>query len=96
MGDYLVPLLYFSSSRRYEDIPDKWTPPEPQPYVEQGNLHYYLLEPDAFDQFATVVNRGDQVQIWLNSAPEPTKIVENNVSPKLWNKYLGMYSRGHK
>lgn len=64
---------------RYEEIPDEWEPPAPQPYTDMGNLHYYLLEPDAYDQYSTVMNRGGTVQIWLNSVPEPIKLVEKEV-----------------
>jgi len=65
---------------RYEDVPNEWEPPEPQPYVEQGNLHYYMLDPDAYDQYCIVTGGGSNVQIWQNSAPDPTKLEERAVS----------------
>jgi hypothetical protein len=65
---------------RYEDVPDQWEPPEPQPYVEQGNLHYYMLDPDAYDQYCIVTGGGSNVQIWQNSSPDPTKLEERVVS----------------
>ena len=65
---------------RYEDVPDEWEPPEPQPYVDQGNLHYYMLDPDAYDQYCIVTGGGSNVQIWQNSAPDPTKLEERTVS----------------
>jgi len=68
---------------RYEDVPNEWEPPEPQPYVEQGNLHYYMLDPDAYDQYCIVTGGGSNVQIWQNSAPDPTKLEERAVSISL-------------
>ncbi|PSN32301.1 Eukaryotic translation initiation factor 3 subunit B [Blattella germanica] len=66
----------FTDFKKYEEVPDKWEPPEPQPYVEQGNLHYYMLDPDAYDQYCIVANGGNNVQIWQNSTPDPTKLEE--------------------
>jgi translation initiation factor 3 subunit B len=68
---------------RYEDVPDQWKPPEPQPYVEQGNLHYYMLDPDAYDQYCTVTGGGNTVQIWQNTSPEPTLLEERAVRIRL-------------
>jgi len=47
-------------------------------------LHYHLLEPDAYDQFCVLCGNGAgvSVQIWQNSAPEPTLLEERNVSRK--------------
>ncbi|KAF6198747.1 hypothetical protein GE061_006769 [Apolygus lucorum] len=61
---------------RYEEIPDEWTPPDPQPYIEQRDLHYYLLEPDAYDQFVVTCEGGNPVTIWQNTIPHPTKLQE--------------------
>nr|CAD7404298.1 unnamed protein product [Timema cristinae] len=61
-------------TKGYEAIPDEWEAPEPQPYKEQGNLHYHLLEPDAFDQYCLIIAKDSTVQIWLNSSPEPIKL----------------------
>nr|BAN20592.1 eukaryotic translation initiation factor 3 subunit B [Riptortus pedestris] len=66
----------FSDFKKYEEIPDEWTPPDPQPYKEQRDLHYYLLEPDAYDQFSVICSGGNPVQIWLNTIPQPTKLEE--------------------
>jgi translation initiation factor 3 subunit B len=68
---------------RYEEVPDEWEPPEPQPYVDQGNLHYYMLDPDAYDQYCIVTSGGSNVQIWQNTAPDPTKLEERAVRMKL-------------
>lgn len=64
----------FTDFHKYEQIPDKWEPPEPLQYKGQGDLHYYLLEPDAYDQFCVVSGLGQSVQIWQNSQPEPNKL----------------------
>nr|CAD7457743.1 unnamed protein product [Timema tahoe] len=64
----------FTDFNKYEAIPDEWEAPEPQPYKEQGNLHYHLLEPDAFDQYCLIIAKDSTVQIWLNSSPEPIKL----------------------
>ncbi|XP_067006456.1 eukaryotic translation initiation factor 3 subunit B [Anabrus simplex] len=66
----------FTDFKKYEEIPDEWEPPEPQPYKDLGNLHYYMLEPDAYDQYFIITGNGSTVQVWQNSAPEPTKLEE--------------------
>ncbi|XP_014248728.1 eukaryotic translation initiation factor 3 subunit B [Cimex lectularius] len=66
----------FSDFKKYEEIPEEWSPPPPQPYKEHGDLHYYLLEPDAYDQFCVICDSGEPVQIWLNTIPQPTLLEE--------------------
>ncbi|KDR10090.1 eukaryotic translation initiation factor 3 subunit B [Zootermopsis nevadensis] len=66
----------FTDFKKYEEVPDEWEPPEPQPYVDQGNLHYYMLDQDAYDQYYIVTGGGSNVQIWQNTAPDPTKLEE--------------------
>ncbi|KAL1116208.1 hypothetical protein AAG570_005703 [Ranatra chinensis] len=66
----------FTDFKKYEEIPNDWEPPEPQQYKEQRDLHYYLLEPDAYDQFSVICSGGNPVQIWQNTAPQPTKLEE--------------------
>nr|CAI5869782.1 unnamed protein product [Callosobruchus analis] len=68
----------FTDFEKYEQIPTKWEPPEPQPYQGQSDLHYYLLEPDAYDQFAVVAAQGQFVQIWQNTQPDPTLLEARN------------------
>jgi len=77
----------FTDFEKYENITEDWKTPEPQPYRDAGNLWYYLLEPDAFDQFLIVkigVSKGgpgghaipsNDVQVWTNSSPEPTEVL---------------------
>lgn len=64
---------------RYNDIPEKWEPPTVQPFPERPNLQYFLMEPDSFDQYY-VYNVNSHIEVWLNSNPQPTKIVEREVS----------------
>lgn len=77
---------------RYEDVPDEWEPPKPQPYMEQGNLHYYTLDPDAYDQYYIVTDGGNNVQIWQNAAPDPTMLEERAVRIRIVLKTLSMVS----
>lgn len=78
----------FTDFEKYEQIPNKWVPPEPQPYQGQGDLHCYLLEPDAYDQFAVVTGQGQSVQIWQNTQPDPTCVEVRNVCSSIIIKYL--------
>ena len=55
----------YTDFEKYEKISEKWEPPQSQAYKGQSDLHYYLLEPDAYDQFC-VVKIGQSVQIWQN------------------------------
>jgi len=64
---------------RYNEIPEKWEPPTVQPFPERPNLQYFLSEPDAFDQYY-VYNINNHIEVWLNSNPQPTKLVEREVS----------------
>ncbi|KAG8268569.1 translation initiation factor eIF-3b like protein [Homalodisca vitripennis] len=66
----------FTDFKKYEEIPDEWEPPQPQPYKEQSDLYSFLMDPDAYDQFSVMCNRGSSVQIMQNTAPEPTKLQE--------------------
>lgn len=89
----------FTDFSKYESIPDKWEPPEPQPYQGQGDLHYYLLEPDAYDQFCVVTAQGHSVQIWQNTQPDPTVLEDRQTWTQTYVKWspLGTYlSTFHK
>lgn len=70
----------FTDFAKYEDISEKWEVPEPRPYEGQADLNYFLLEPDAFDQYAVLTHNGQSVQIWQNTLPEPTVVEERSVS----------------
>lgn len=64
----------FSDFSKYENIPEKWEEPQPQPYKGQADLYSFLLEPDAYDQFCVVTAQGHSVQIWQNTQPDPTLV----------------------
>ncbi|KAL1494447.1 hypothetical protein ABEB36_010045 [Hypothenemus hampei] len=74
----------FTDFAKFDDIPEKWEPPQPRPYdpidnnVSRLDLHYYLLDPDAYDQFAVVTTSGQSVQIWQNTLPEPNIVEERS------------------
>lgn len=69
----------FTDFTKYEDIPDEWEPPKPEPYQGQPDLHHYLLEPDAYDHFTVVQAQTQNVQFWQNTQPDPTLLEERSV-----------------
>ncbi|XP_012256916.2 eukaryotic translation initiation factor 3 subunit B [Athalia rosae] len=85
----------FTDFKKFEDIPDDWEPPQPQPYTSSGDLHYYLLDPDAYDQFCVLSGNGSNVsvQMWQNSAPDPTLLEERARWTETYVKWspLGTY-----
>ncbi|XP_043279414.1 eukaryotic translation initiation factor 3 subunit B-like [Venturia canescens] len=85
----------FTDFKKFEDIPEDWEPPKPQPYTVAGDLHNYLLDADAYDQFSVLFGNGGNVsvQIWQNSAPEPTMIEERARWTETYVKWspLGTY-----
>lgn len=72
----------FTDFQKYENIPEDWQPSSPKPYIAPKDLHHYLLEPDAYDQYCVLAGTNSSlvVQIWQNSAPEPTLLEERPVS----------------
>ncbi|KAI4456594.1 eukaryotic translation initiation factor 3 eif3 -related [Holotrichia oblita] len=91
----------FTDFSKYEKIPEKWEPPQPQAYKGQTDLHYYLLEPDAYDQFCVVKapGQGQSVQIWQNTQPDPTLLEDRQTWTHTYVKWspLGTYlSTFHK
>ena len=68
--------------KKYENIPDVWEPPKPQPFKASTDLHSHLLDPDAYDQFCIVAgNAGNAlVQVWQNCQPEPVIVEDRPVS----------------
>lgn len=76
----------FTDFKKFENIPEEWEPPQPQPFKPSTDLHSYLLDPDAYDQFCIVVggNAGaPNVQIWQNCQPEPVCVEDRGVSTRL-------------
>ena len=68
----------FTDFEKFKNIPDNWEPPKPQPFKAPGDLHYFLLDPDAYDQYCVLSSVS--VQIWQNSAPDPTLVEERAVN----------------
>uniref|UniRef100_A0A0K8TT04 Eukaryotic translation initiation factor 3 subunit B n=1 Tax=Tabanus bromius TaxID=304241 RepID=A0A0K8TT04_TABBR len=67
----------FTDFQKYENIPEKWEVPTPQPYRIQNDLYNFLTEPEAFDQFCVAcesTQNSVQVQFWQNTLPEPTEL----------------------
>lgn len=83
----------FTDMKKYQEISKDWEPPKPEPFKAAGDLHYHLLEPDAYDQFCVLSGNGSSVQVWLNSAPEPTLIEERARWTQTYVKWspLGTY-----
>ncbi|XP_014607356.1 PREDICTED: eukaryotic translation initiation factor 3 subunit B [Polistes canadensis] len=85
----------FTDFKKFEEIPTDWEPPKPQPFKAASDLHYYLLEPDAYDQFCVLYGNGPavSVQIWQNSAPEPTLLEDRPRWTETYVKWspLGTY-----
>jgi translation initiation factor 3 subunit B len=86
----------FTDFQKYENIPKEWEPPAPQPYKAQNDLYNYLVEPDAYDQFAVVAETAPnsvQVQFWQNAAPEPVEMLTRDKFTDTFVKWspLGTY-----
>lgn len=74
---YVFRVNLFTDFQKYENIPEKWEPPNPQPYQVQKELYNFLMEPDAYDQYcvaAETAQNSVQVQFWQNTLPEPTEL----------------------
>ncbi|XP_041363161.1 eukaryotic translation initiation factor 3 subunit B-like [Gigantopelta aegis] len=65
----------FSDFEKYENIPAKWETPQPKPYVDPGNLRYFLLDKECRDQFSVIYDAGEKTAIFLNSV-EPILLEE--------------------
>nr|XP_003702862.1 PREDICTED: eukaryotic translation initiation factor 3 subunit B [Megachile rotundata]XP_012139853.1 PREDICTED: eukaryotic translation initiation factor 3 subunit B [Megachile rotundata]XP_012139854.1 PREDICTED: eukaryotic translation initiation factor 3 subunit B [Megachile rotundata] len=85
----------FTDFKKFEEIPDEWEPPKPQEFKAAADLHYYLLEPDAYDQYCVLCGNGPSVtvQVWQNSAPEPSLLEERARWTETYVKWspLGTY-----
>lgn len=68
---------------RYSDIPKEWEPPAPQPFKVASDLQWYLMDPDAYDQFLVGIGTGTALQVWQNALPEPALLQERPVSGTL-------------
>ncbi|CAB3224414.1 unnamed protein product [Arctia plantaginis] len=66
----------FTDFKKYSDIPKEWEPPAPQPFKVQSDLQWYLMDPDAYDQFLIGIGTGVALQVWQNTLPEPMLLQE--------------------
>ncbi|XP_046959544.1 eukaryotic translation initiation factor 3 subunit B [Vanessa cardui] len=66
----------FTDFKKYSDIPKEWEPPAPQPFKVQSDLQWYLMDPDAYDQFLVGIGTGVALQVWQNTLPEPVVLQE--------------------
>lgn len=72
----------FTDFKKFEEISKDWEPPISQPFKGAGDLHSFLLDQDAYDQFSVLSGNSSavSVQIWQNSAPEPSLLEERMVN----------------
>lgn len=48
-------------------------------FVFQGNLRYFLQDPDCYDQFSVIYDGGDRTAIFKNTTREPVVVEERAV-----------------
>lgn len=77
----------FTDFDKYENIPDEWEAPTPQPYIDHGNLKYWLEDPDACDQYCVMYDSGAKTAIYLNTNPEPTLLQEREGWTETFTEY---------
>lgn len=78
----------FTDIEKYSRIADEWETPQPQPYVDRGNLSYWLLEQDCLDQYSVVYDGGQVTAVYSNSYPEPTLLKQRS----LWTETVVQWS----
>ncbi|KAK7004024.1 eukaryotic translation initiation factor 3 subunit B [Biomphalaria glabrata] len=66
---------HFSDFEKYINVPDEWTPPDPKPYQDLGNLRSWLQNKESYDQFSVIYGEGEKTAIFLNT-PEPSMVEE--------------------
>lgn len=66
----------FTDFEKYDNIPEEFVPPPAQPYKDLGNLHYYLLDENCFDQYSIILDGGTTTAIYLNAIPEAVEIAK--------------------
>jgi len=75
----------FSDFEKYENIPEEWEPPQPEPFKDQGSKKAHLLEPDACDQYVIVYKGGEEVAVHLNTVPDASEVVNR---PRWTDSYV--------
>ncbi|XP_071493342.1 eukaryotic translation initiation factor 3 subunit B-like [Diadema antillarum] len=66
----------FGDFDKYINMPEKWTPPEKQPYKDHGNMRNWLLDKDCNDQYSVISDAGETTAILLNSKTEAIVVEE--------------------
>lgn len=79
MSSVLTVSYLTKTTFRYSEIPKEWEPPAPQPFKVQSDLQWYLMDPDAYDQFLVGIGTGVALQVWQNALPEPVLMQERPV-----------------
>ncbi|RWS15335.1 Eukaryotic translation initiation factor 3 subunit B-like protein [Dinothrombium tinctorium] len=85
---HILAVNLFNDIEKYANVPEQWDPPKPQPYEDKGNLRYWLLDPDCYDQYSVLYDGGEMTAVFLNSNPQPTLIKER----KLWTETVVLWS----
>jgi len=78
---------------KYTNVPARFEPTATPEYQEMGNLHYYLLNENCYDQFLVIhnprnsENPGMKTSVYLNSVPEPTLLEVRNEWTASWCRW---------
>jgi translation initiation factor 3 subunit B len=56
---------------KFTEPPKDWTPPEPTPYKDVGDFHWWLKNPKCQDQFSVQYGGGVEVAIHWNAPHDP-------------------------
>uniref|UniRef100_A0A1B6CLP7 Eukaryotic translation initiation factor 3 subunit B n=1 Tax=Clastoptera arizonana TaxID=38151 RepID=A0A1B6CLP7_9HEMI len=75
----------YSDFKKYAEIPDSWEAPKPQPYQDPGDIYHYLMDPDAYDQYAVLRMFVDKSEPKSETKSEP-KIIHNNI--QIWQNTI--------
>ena len=78
----------FNDINKYANISEKWEEPKPQPYMDRGNLRYWLENPDSYDQYSVLYDGGETAAIYLNANPEPVLVKKR----ELWTETAIVWS----
>lgn len=76
--NYTFTVNLLSDFDKFVNVPDKWEPPEHEPYKDPGNLQAWLLDPDCYDQYSVIYCGGDRTSICLNSMQEPVIVADRS------------------
>ncbi|KAK3754435.1 hypothetical protein QZH41_009220 [Actinostola sp. cb2023] len=71
---HIFAVNHFDDFSKLLDQKYEWQTPTKQPYVQQENLHSWLLDPDCNDQYSVI--HGEKTSILWNSPQEPMMVKE--------------------